>query len=161
MFVCFFVSLQPVISIIALIGYILMYWAQKFTLFYRYKRPVPGTDFVNKVVYQLICIGPLIYSLGSLTWSNLDPNGIPPEALIPNLVAVAFSSLLIVMPMNPIIESCCFDDDRVVKVTNYEDDRIFFPSDYDRVNPNTALEGIEDYKRFMEKKNIEMSKKSK
>lgn len=119
MFVCFFVSLQPIISVIALVGYTLMYWAQKFTLFYRYKRPVPGTDFVNKTVYQLIFIGPLIYSLGSLTWSNFDPNGIPPEAIIPNLVAVAFSALLIILPMNPIIERFCYDDDRVVKVTKY------------------------------------------
>lgn len=78
MFVCFFVSLQPIVSIIALLGYFLMYWVEKYCLFNRERRPVPGTDFVNKTVYQLVFLGPLMYSLGSLTWSNFDPNGIPP-----------------------------------------------------------------------------------
>lgn len=109
MFVCFFVSLQPIVSVVALIGYFLMYWVEKYCMFYRYKRPVPGTDFVNKTVYQLIFLGPLIYSLGSLTWSNFDPNGIPREALLPNLLAVLFSVVLLLLPINPIILNCCFD----------------------------------------------------
>lgn len=54
-----------------------MYWIQKYCLFNRYRRPVPGTDFVNSAVYRMIMLGPLTYSLGSLTWSNLSPEGIP------------------------------------------------------------------------------------
>jgi len=77
LFVCFFVSLQPVVVIFALLGYFLMYWIQKYCLFNRYRRPVPGTDFVNSAVYRMIMLGPLTYSLGSLTWSNLSPEGIP------------------------------------------------------------------------------------
>ena len=77
MFACFFVSLQPIVPVICLVGFLLMYWVQKYCMFSRYKRPVPGTDMVNKAVYQLIFAGPLISSLGSLTWSNFDPNGIP------------------------------------------------------------------------------------
>jgi hypothetical protein len=86
-----------------------MFWVEKYCMFYRYKRPVPGTDFVNKAVYQWIFLGPLIYALGSLTWSNFDPNGIPKEALLPNILAAVFSALLVILPVNPIIVSCCFD----------------------------------------------------
>jgi len=77
MFVCFFVSLQPIVIVIALIGYFLMYWVQKYCLFNRYKRPIPGTNFVNQAVYQIIFMGPFVYSLGSLTWANFAENGIP------------------------------------------------------------------------------------
>jgi hypothetical protein len=161
MFVCFFVSLQPIVSAFALVGYLLMYWVEKYCMFYRYKRPAPGTDFVNKVIYQFIFLGPLIYSLGSLTWSNFDPAGIPKEALLPNIIAAVFAGLLLVLPITPIILSCCIDANAVVKLTNYEDDRLFFPSEYDRVNPSTSLEGISDYKAFMQRKESEISKKSK
>jgi hypothetical protein len=111
-------------------------------LFHRYRRPVPGTDFINKAVYQLIFFGPLIYSLGSLTWANFDPNGMPPEALLPNLLALLFSVILVILPMNTVIESCCFDDNALAKPTLYESDRMFFPSEYDRSNPSTTAEGI-------------------
>lgn len=110
MFVCYFVSLQPIVSVIALLGFVMMYWVQKYCMFYRYKRPVPGTDFVNRAVYQIIFLGPLVYSLGSLTWSNFDPQGIPKEALLPNLIAAIFSALLVFIPMNTIVAGCCFKD---------------------------------------------------
>lgn len=111
----------------ALVGYLLMFWVEKYCMFYRYKRPVPGTDFVNKAVYQIIFLGPLVYSLGSLTWSNFDPAGIPREAIVPNILAVIFSSLLILLPINPIILAC-FHENVAVKATLYEDDRLFFPT---------------------------------
>jgi hypothetical protein len=119
MFACFFVSLQPIVTVICLMGYLLMYWVQKYSMFNRYKRPVPGTDLVNKAVYQMIFGGPLIYSLGSLTWANFDPKGIPAEALLPNIIAAVFSALLLVLPINSIILTCCFDEDAAVKVTHY------------------------------------------
>ncbi len=111
MFVCFFVSLQPFISVAAMIGYFMMYWAQKYCMFYRYRRPVPGTDFVNQAVYQRIHLGPLVYSLGALTWSNFLPDGIPKEALVPNLVSVGLAAIIIFVPIKNILITCFFADD--------------------------------------------------
>lgn len=54
-----------------------MYWSQKYSLFNKMKRPVPGTDLVNVAMFQYIVFGGLAYSLGSLTWSNFLPGGIP------------------------------------------------------------------------------------
>ena len=78
LFTCFFVSLQPIIALFALIGFFTMFWAQKWSLFNRMRRPIPGNDMVNAAMGQLIFLGPFIYSIGSLTWSNFLPNGIPP-----------------------------------------------------------------------------------
>jgi hypothetical protein len=77
LFVCFFVSLQPILPLFALFGYLIMYWTQKHSLFNRMRRPVPGTDLVNTAMYQLLFLGPMVYSFGSLTWSNFFPGGIP------------------------------------------------------------------------------------
>lgn len=118
MFVCFFVSLQPIAPVCALVGYLLMYWAQKYCLLNRYKRPIPGTDFVHKAVYQIIYLGPLVYTLGSLTWSNLSPSGIPPQALFPNLVSLGFSILILIVPFPTIIVGC-LKEDAEARLTHY------------------------------------------
>lgn len=55
----------------------MMYWIQKYTLLYRTRRPFPGNDLINTTMYKLICFGPLVFSLGNLTWSNLLPDGGP------------------------------------------------------------------------------------
>ncbi len=120
MFCCYFVSLQPINVFFALIGYLLMYWIQKYCMFYRYRRPVPGSDFVNKACYQIIMFGPLLYSLGSMTWSNFLPDGVPASSLVPNLVALGISILIIILPLDTIVMGCCFSD-RIIKVAKYED----------------------------------------
>ena len=139
MFVCLYVSLQPICVFTALLGYLLMYWVQKYCMFYRYKRPVPATDFVNQALYQIIHFGPFIYSLGSLTWSNFMPGGIPEEAIIPNLIALGFSVLIFIVPMKLIIIGCFFDEE-AAKPTVYEEERITFSTEYDRLNPTTQEE---------------------
>ncbi len=141
MFVCFYVSLQPIISVIALIGYLLMYWIEKYSLFNRYRRPVPGMDFVNNAVFKMVSLGPIVYTFGSLTWANFSPNGIPPEAIIPNLVAMAVSVVLFAIPFNSIILGACMGDN-TLKSAVFNDDRIIMPSEYDRLNPNTQADGF-------------------
>lgn len=69
-------------------------------------RPVPGTDLVNVTMFQLILFGGLTYSLGSLTWSNFMPVGIPKEALLPNLIALGVSILMFLLPYRAIIALC-------------------------------------------------------
>jgi len=68
------VSLQPIIPVFALAGLGLMYWAQKYSLFKRCQRPVPGTKIINTTMSQLIYFGTIAYTLGSLTWANFLPN---------------------------------------------------------------------------------------
>ena len=110
MFVCFYVSLQPICAFAAILGYFIMYWVQKYCMLYRYRRPVPGSDFVNQAVWQIIHLGPFLYSLGALTWSNFMPDGIPERAIVPNLIALGFSVLLIVVPIKSILIALFFDD---------------------------------------------------
>jgi hypothetical protein len=97
LFVCYFVSLQPILPLFAVLGFIWMFWAQKYSIFYRMKRPFPGTDMVNTAMHQLIYLGPLVFTLGNLTWSNFLGNG-PNAALIPNIISLGLSLVIAVFP---------------------------------------------------------------
>lgn len=50
-----------------------MHWAQKYSLFKRCQRPVPGTKILNTAMSQMIYFGTIAFSLGSLTWANFLP----------------------------------------------------------------------------------------
>ena len=106
LFTCFFVSLQPIISLFAIAGMGMMYWAQKYSLFNRARRPVPGTDLINVAMSQIILLGGIFYSLGSLTWSNFFPDGIPKYALLPNLIALGISIFMALVPYRAFLASC-------------------------------------------------------
>ena len=109
LFVCFFVSLQPIVCMFAVFGYLLMFWAQKWALFNRMRRPIPGNDLINTALAQLVFLGPIIYSLGSLTWVNFFPEGTPKYALLPNLIALGISLLMWILPLS-LIFSCCLKE---------------------------------------------------
>lgn len=75
-----------------------MYWVQKHALFTRSRRPYPGNDLVNRAMYRILYIGPFIFSLGNLTWSNLIKGGGPQSAIIPNLIAISISAVFMLIP---------------------------------------------------------------
>lgn len=135
-----------------------MYWAQKYSLFNKMKRPVPGTDLVNVTMFQLIICGGVAYSLGSLTWSNLIPGGIPKSALIPNLVALGISLTMILLPYNAILLSLL--DDTNDEDYEFQKSRILLSSEYDRLNPDTAKEGFKDFKQYYEQQITELNSSS-
>jgi hypothetical protein len=109
-FTSFFVSLQPAISFLALIGLFLSYWAEKYVLFYRSKRPPPGSDIINSTMCQLIYLCPLVFGLGSLTWPVFMTDGTPKSALIPNLITCGISVLLFIVPLEAIC-NCCITEE--------------------------------------------------
>ena len=150
MFNCFFVSLQPICVVAALLGYLMMFWVQKYCMFYRYRRPVPGSDFINQAVWQIIHLGPLLYSLGSLTWANFLPEGFPKSAIVPNLISLGFSILLVLVPIKSILVGCFFSD-QASKLSLYSENRITFSSEYDRLNPSTQEEGLKEFQEFSAK----------
>ena len=86
-----------------------MFWAQKWALFNRMRRPVPGNDLINTAMGQIVFFGPIVYSLGSLTWSNFFPDGTPKYAIVPNLIGLGISVLMFIFPLS-ILFSCCTED---------------------------------------------------
>ena len=126
-----------------------MYWAQKYSMFNRMQRPVPGTDLINTALFQIILLGGIFYSIGSLCWSNFFPDGTPRSAIVPNIVALVISIIMFLLPYRAIFvavfESEADDDACLEFVKN----RMMLSSEYDRANPSTAEEGFKDYMKFI------------
>jgi len=83
-----------------------MYWAQKYSLFNRCKRPIPGNNAVNTAMYQLIYLGPVFYTIGNFCWSHFfetDWIGVGP-----NVVAAVLSIAAILIPYNKVFKKGCF-----------------------------------------------------
>lgn len=101
-------SLQPIIILFAICGYFLNYWAQKYCLFHRCKRPVPGTRILYDTMVQFIYAGGLFYSVGSLCFVNLIPEDVFKNkinaALIANLIAVGVSIFSLFIPFSFLYE---------------------------------------------------------
>ncbi len=99
---CFFMPLQPIIIAFSIVGYILNYWSQKYSLFHRCKRPVPGTKILYDTMVQFVYAGGLFYSLGSFLFINLLPNSVANTglhfSLIGNLIAIGISALSLFIP---------------------------------------------------------------
>jgi len=97
-------SLQPVIIAFSILGLIINYWAVKYSLFHRCKRPVPGTKILYDTMVQFVYAGGLFYSLGSLSFTNLIPEDLFDNklnfALIANLIAIGISALSLFIPFS-------------------------------------------------------------
>lgn len=102
LFTCFFSPLQPIIVVFAIVGFAWMYWAQKYSLFNRCKRPTPGNNTINTTMYQLIYLGPAFYTIGSFCWSNFfQSNWI---GIAPNLAAAILSGIIFLLPYKSIVK---------------------------------------------------------
>lgn len=97
MFTCFYVSLQPIIPVITIIGIFLMYWIEKFTLLKRSRKPIPCNSLINNAMIQFLYAGPLFYSVGSLLWSNFLTEYLHSGSL-PNIIAIIISLIILMIP---------------------------------------------------------------
>jgi hypothetical protein len=100
LYVCFFAALQPIICLFAFAGFALMHSVKKCRLFWIVRRPIAGSDIMNYSMSQFIYLGPLFFSIGHFTWSNIKEDGVLENTVIPNGIAVALSVIFFVFPMN-------------------------------------------------------------
>jgi hypothetical protein len=125
-----------------------MHWAQKFSLYKRCQRPVPGTKIISTAMSQMIYFGTIAYSLGSLTWANFLPQtNTFDQSVLPNLLSVSVGTLIFVLPYEMIFRKI-FKNKRMPEVS-YLANRIFFTSEYDRLNPSTSEAGIREYRQYL------------
>jgi hypothetical protein len=103
-FICFFVSLQPIIVVFALMAYLMMYWIERNALYSRCQRPVPGPDVITSKLYQLIFFGGVAFALGNLTWSWFLPDQSFRNALVPNLISLGISLVIFIFPYEKLVK---------------------------------------------------------
>ena len=134
LFTCFFVSLQPIIALFAVLGMGMMYWSTKYSFFNRCQRPIPGANFINTAMVQMVSLGGLLYALGSFFWCSIFSD--IHVSSTPNIVAIVIGGIIFMMPYNTIVKR--FVEEIPEENLSFEKDRIFLPSEYDRLNPTTS-----------------------
>lgn len=115
-FACFYAVLQPAVVGFTAVGLVIYYWTQKIVLFRLSKRPVPGTDYINNIMFAIIKLGPLIYTFGSFLCGSDIIVSSPIMTKIPNFAALGASILFIY-----ISSLSCFKDEEIIRTALYED----------------------------------------
>ena len=121
-----------------------MYWIEKYSLFSRSQRPVPGPDVITSKLYQLVFFGAVAFALGNLTWAWFLPDPSFRNALVPNLISLGLSLIILIFPYEKVLTKKQVPEDK-----DYFEKRIYFPSEYDRLNPSTSKQGIEEYRTYL------------
>lgn len=101
-----------------------MYWIEKYALFNKSQRPVPGIDTINIIMHQYIYLGGAAYALGSLTWAVFLPNMNFMDSIVANLVAAGLGLLMILFPYEAFVN---YKENANLK-KSYSDRRIYFPA---------------------------------
>ena len=98
LFVCFFLSMQPIIALFALGGVVATYWVEKRALFRKSQRPPAGKDLDNQIMLEMIKWGGVLFALGNLTWSSFLPDASFRSSTLPNALCLALSLLVVLFP---------------------------------------------------------------
>ena len=133
-----------------------MHWAQKFSILNFCKRPVPGNTTIHRVMFQFIYLGPLFYTVGNYIWKSYFPLALSTMIKTSTIVSLVLSLLILILPFD-VIFNFIFKDSDADNNLNYYEARIYFPSEYDRLNPITSKSAIEEYMKYVEqfKKNLQ------
>lgn len=136
------------IPLFGLLGLFLMYWIEKYAVLHKSQRPVPGVDTISVTMYQMVYLGAVAYALGSLTWSNFLKHESFRNSLVPNLISAGLGLLIFIFPYESTVS---YKENANSKMT-YDSRRIYFPAEYDRLNPVTKKEGVKEYREFLMRK---------
>lgn len=84
-----------------------------------------------------------MFSIGNLTWSNLLQGGFPDIAIVPNIISLCFAVIIWLLPYK-VIFALVFEG-IYPKDLQFEENRIYLSSEYDRLNPSTSADAVNAY----------------
>lgn len=145
--------MHPSITISALLGCFCMYWAEKYNLLRRCQRPASSAAYLIKVVNTLEAMAPMVLTLGGLSWVNFLTGDYSSLQFTAYMVLMGVSILYFIHPYVSFYNCLCLVPEE--ELLAYDDCRIKLSSEYDRLNPATAEEGITDYLHFLQDKRKE------
>ena len=130
-----------------------MYQAEKICLIYQSIRPKPSSNIITLSMNSLFYLSIIAFGLGSLTWTNFLPDTDGPRyTLAPNILSILIGVSLYFITFSDMTDIVI--EERYASL-GYEKERLFLPSEYDRVNPNTRSEGIKSFIKYLEVKRKE------
>lgn len=109
-FTCFYAPMVAGIIPLSLLGFFLMFWAEKYVLLNRSRRPLISCRTLTERAKSLILLGPMIIGFGGLIWVyKLLPQSSSFDSLIMaaylTLISVGF--LYFITPFDSIFKCLC------------------------------------------------------
>jgi hypothetical protein len=139
-------SIQPIIALFAVVGFIFMYEVNKYRLLYRFYKPRYYSSTVNVLVNYLLNLSPMIFGLGMLIWTNWQSDYHLSNTLILNWVIFAIGGFFLFFPFR-ILYKCI--NEPLFPDLSYSKNRPILPSEYDRMNPSTRSQAIEEHRSYL------------
>lgn len=152
-FTCFYLPMHPFVVLPAIGGYFFMYWAEKYCLLHRSKRPFTRTQWLTENVELLYFLGPFILAWGGFFWVCVTINYFNSLAMAAYMTLLFLSLLFLLTPFRSWFK--CLWHQPEEENLFYDECRHMLPMEYDRVNPITAEKGIQDYVDYLKRKKEE------
>ena len=138
-FTAFFMPIQPIVCLFAPIALALIYFCNKYRLFYRFDRPRFYGFQVNDTLDYILGLAPVVFCLGEIyavIWVGAD---VEIGVYVVIWVGLGVAVLFYVFPARIFYY---FTEKPERPDSNFEEKRFVIPSDYDRLNPFTREKAI-------------------
>lgn len=138
--------IQPIIALFAPVGLTLMYLTNKYRLLYRFKKPNFHSSSVNIMLTFILKLSLVAFSLGQLYFINFQQYSIQFNLVI-NWISLGISIFIVVFPLQICKK---FYAEPQSSGMDYKEKLLYMTTDYDRVNPVTKDEAINDFREYLE-----------
>ncbi|CAD8213980.1 unnamed protein product [Paramecium octaurelia] len=142
----FFAPLVPISLLFCICGLFLYYWIQKYLLLRRKCRPPLQSSHLNSEMCNIINFSPILLAAGQL-WVDFvfESNA---TTKIVNFVSIGFSGLEFFFPFEKIAKKFLTWPEDPNELSKYSEKWHELPTDYDRINPITRQQAIQNYVKF-------------
>jgi len=153
----FFAPVIPVGLVFSIIGLILNYWVDKYTLLRRNALPISLDHALNNHMMRVLEWTGFVFAMGNLlfatTLKTFDDTSVYSNVYGIVVVGTIVLSLLHIIFPTERLNTEFFRvklDSRINQP--YDESRVLFPTDYDIENPVTCREGLQDFIQFVKEK---------
>lgn len=155
----FFQPLLPVSSMMGFFAFTFIYWSHKHRLLRMSTKPFNLSDSIAMTSYYLISLAVMIYGISSMIFDKFNYD----KLTIPSIVIFAIGGSSMLFPYYRIFGACaskmdCYSGNKNVQEKNldseYKHFRTYFLTEYDRANPITSQEAMQDYMNFLMSKPV-------
>ncbi|CAD8171332.1 unnamed protein product [Paramecium pentaurelia] len=142
----FFAPLVPISLLFCICGFFLYYWIQKYLLLRRKCRPPLQSSHLNSEMCNIINFSPILLAAGQL-WVDFVFESNATTKII-NFVSIGFSGLEFFFPFEKLVKKFISWPDDPNELNKYSEKWHELPTDYDRINPITRQQAIQNYVKF-------------
>jgi hypothetical protein len=122
-----------------------MFWVNKYRLLYRFNKPNFHSSSVNSMLAFILKCSLLAFSMGQLYFMNFQ-NYASNFNLIINWVSLALTVVFICLPLHLLAPSTTTSTPSL----DYQQQLLYLTTDYDRLNPVTKEQAINEFRDFLE-----------